>query len=116
MLSKLAHDLVTFVQSLRVSSPPSNHQALNRGGHTSLTDTVSCMDRSDFILNPANIPYNQVTHAIDVTLRDWHCNRIEATVVLNPELADQLLIRDLDDLFPHHSIRAWGDVRTFQLA
>ena len=35
-----------------------------------------------FIHNPLNVPYSEVTHAMDVEVRDRQCNRIEMTLLL----------------------------------
>ena len=73
------------------------------------------MDQADFIFNPFNVSDRDVTHAIDIELRDRRCVRMDFTVVLNNALAKQRTYSFLQDAFPHHSIRAWGEIREFSM-
>ena len=62
-----------------------------------------------FIHNPYNLPTSEVTHAMDVEVRDCECNRIEMTLLLpSPDLP----ITDLDQVM-EWSIRACSNPYPF---
>mgnify|MGYP003146430636 CR=1 FL=1 len=62
-----------------------------------------------FIHNPFMLPGSEVTHAMDVEVRDCECNRIEMTLLLSdPDTS----LDDLDKVM-EWSIRAWSDSYPF---
>ena len=63
-----------------------------------------------FIVNPLNLDHENVTHSIELEIRDCQCNRITVTLLLDTDQIDDM---QLDDAFPDHSIRAYGYIKPF---
>ena len=64
-----------------------------------------------FVHNPLNVPYSEVTHAMDVEVRDVQCNRIEMTLLL-PNT--DFYVSDINAVM-EWSIRAWSEPYPFTL-
>ena len=63
-----------------------------------------------FIHNPFMLPDSEVTHAMDVEVRDCECNRIEMTLLL-PNT--DFYVSDINEVM-EWSIRAWSEPYPFE--
>ena len=64
-----------------------------------------------FIYNPLRLRDNEVTHAMDVEVRDIECNRTSMTLLL-PKSHETLTINELENHIPW-KIKAWSDAYPF---